>query len=88
MAESEAVQTAIMQTAIQAATAEVMMLRKEDSGLTSGTSTANVGEAHRHKHDRPVLREPFFNRKVTEKYAELLSFETEVTSIPYHKKAG
>ena len=49
MGESGAIQTAIMQLVIQAATAAVMALRKADTGLTSGISTASMGEAHRHR---------------------------------------
>ena len=56
MTESGAIQTAIIQVAIKAATVAVMVLREADAGPTSGTSMANVGEACRHRHDGPALR--------------------------------
>ena len=56
MAELEAIQTAVTQVVIQVATVAVMMLRKADAGPTSGTSTANVGQACRYRHNRPVLQ--------------------------------
>ena len=98
MAESEAIQTAVTQVAIQAATVAVV-LREADTGPTSGAIMANAGEACRQKHGRPALKQPLFNEKAPGKYAELLSFEMKVTNIlqtrtyklnderesPYHK---
>ena len=70
-----------MQLAIQAATAAVMKLREADTGTTSGTSMANVGEAHRHRYSRPALMQPSFNWNAPDKYVELLSFEMDVLNI-------
>ena len=42
MAESEAVQSTMMQSTIQAATAAVMMLREADTMPTSGASTDKI----------------------------------------------
>ena len=53
MAQSEASQTAIMQRAILAATAAVMVLKEADPGATSGNSTANMAEAHRPGYGSP-----------------------------------
>ena len=54
MAESEAIQTAVMQAAIQPSTVAVMALREADSGPTSGTSTKNIEEACRQRSGRPA----------------------------------
>ena len=76
-------QTAITQAAIQAATVAVKVLKEQDIGPTTGTNVANTEEAHRPRHGRPALRQPTFNWKAPDKYAELLNFEMEVLNILY-----
>ena len=78
MVESEAIQTAVTQAGIQAATVAQMELREADAGPTSGTSMAKVGEVHRHRNGRPALRELAFNWKAPDTCVEILSFEMEV----------
>ena len=56
MAESEKIQAGVMHVAIQVATVILMALREGDAGPTSGASTANVGEACRHRHGKPALK--------------------------------
>ena len=58
-----------------------MVMREADSGLTSATNTVSLGEACRHRHCRPALRQPSLNWNVPDKYTELLSLEKEVTNI-------
>ena len=81
MAESEAVHPVVMQVAIQAALAAVMVLQEAVSGSTSGPNMVNSGEAHKHRYGRPALRKAFFNYFAPVRYAELLSFEMGVTNI-------
>ena len=47
MADSEAIETIANQVAIQAVTAEVMVLTEADARPRSGTNTANPMEVHR-----------------------------------------
>ena len=77
MAESEAIQTAVMQVA----TLVVMVLREAYVGPTSGASMANAGEAFKHRYGRPALRQPSFDWSGPDKYVEQLSFEMEITNI-------
>ena len=69
MAESGAIQMAIMEAAIQTARAAVMALREADAGPPSGARTANVGEVHRPRHGGQALREQSFKWKAQDKYA-------------------
>ena len=55
MEESEAIQTVVMQAAIQAAMAAVMIMRT-DAGPPSSTNTVNQGNLWRHRHGRAALR--------------------------------
>ena len=71
MAESEAIQTAVVQVAIQAATAAVMAPREADTGPTLYTSTANTGEACRHMYGGPTLGQPLFPWKARDRYVEI-----------------
>ena len=64
MAESEAIKAAITQTAIQAATTSVMVLREADMRPASSTNTANLGEAKRPRHGRPALRHHHLTEKL------------------------
>ena len=61
--------------------AAVMAKKEADAEYPSGTNTASSGEAHRHRHGRPALRQPSFNWNVPNKYVELLCFEMEVMNI-------
>ena len=61
MAESEAIQAEVTQVAIWAAAAAVKVVREADTRLTSGTTIASTGETFRHRHGRPVLRQPSFD---------------------------
>ena len=81
MAELEAIQTVATQVAIQAAMAAVMVMMEVDAGPTSGTNAVSSGEACRHRHGVPALRQPSFNWNTPDDYVELLSFEMEVTNI-------
>ena len=49
MAESEAIQSAVTQVAIQTAIATVMLVREVDAGSMSGGGTANLRDASRQK---------------------------------------
>ena len=80
MAESEAIQTAIMHVDILAATVAVIALKEADTEPTSGASTTNAEEVHRPGHGRPALRQPSFDWKAPDKYVELLNFEIEITN--------
>ena len=84
MAETEAIQTTVMQVAIQAATVAVTMLRA-DAGAASGASMANEREAYKQRHGQPPLRQPSFDWNAPDKHVELLSFEVEVINILYTK---
>ena len=46
MLESEAIQTAVMQVAIQAATGAIVVLIVGDVGPTSGVNMVNIGEVY------------------------------------------
>ena len=70
-----------MTTAIQAATAAVMMLREAGTGPASGACTGNAGQVCRHRHGGPALRQPSFHCKVPDNYIELLSFDMEVMTL-------
>ena len=70
-----------MQVPIQTATVTVMVLKEADARLASDGSTANVGQAHRHRHGRAALRQTFFDLNAPDKYVELLCFEMEVTNM-------
>ena len=48
MAGSEAIQTVVMQVAIQATVAAVMVMRDADAGPTPGSNMVNLGETWRH----------------------------------------
>ena len=56
MAGSQAIQTVVIQVAVQATTVAVITLREADTGPTSGSNTSTAGEVHRTRNDRPVLR--------------------------------
>ena len=102
MAESEAIQTAITQVAIQLVTAAVMALREAETGPASGSSTANAEEVHRPRYGGPTLPQWSFNWKTPNKYVGLLNFEMDVTNtlqtriyelhdeekVSYYKKTG
>ena len=60
MAESKAIQSAVIVVVIQAATATVMALREADAGPRSGANTAIPREVHRERHGGPALKEPRF----------------------------
>ena len=81
MAESEAIQTAITQAAIQAATMAVKALKEAGTEPESGMSTANLRQAHRLRHGGPAIRQLSFKWKAPDTYVELLNFEMEVTNI-------
>ena len=71
MAQSEAMQTALMQLAIQTAMAAVLAMREVDAGTISVANMVNLGETHRHRHSGPALRQLSFNRNVPNKYVKL-----------------
>ena len=58
MEESEAIKTVVMQVAIQAALAAVIVLRDAGARPTSGINIGSSGEAHSHRFGRPALRQP------------------------------
>ena len=74
MAELDSMQTAITQTAINAATEEVMALKEADTGPVTGTNMAVMEELHRPRHGRPALRQPAFDWKAPDKYIDPLNF--------------
>ena len=78
LAESDVIQTVDTQAVNQAATAAVILMREADARPTTGTNTFNSGEAPRHGHGWPALRQPYFNWNAPDKYVEFLSFEMEV----------
>ena len=70
-----------MQAAIQAAMAAVTALRKVDTGPVSGTSTPSAGEACRHRHGVPNVRQESSDLKAPDIYVGHLDFEIEVMNI-------
>ena len=81
MAGLETIWTVVMQAAIQAAMAAVLAMRQADTSTASGTNTVSLGEACKHGHGVPALRQPSFNWNAADKYIILLRFEMEVTNI-------
>ena len=63
----------------------MVALTEADTGPTSATNMANVGEMHSYRYGRPALRQPSFDWKAPDKYVELLSFEMEVMNLLYTK---
>ena len=61
MAESEAIQTVVVEGTIQVAMAAVMVMRKADICFTSGTNAVSSEEVYRHRHGRPAFGQPSFN---------------------------
>ena len=61
MAESEAIWKVVMQVAIQAALAAVIVMREADAHSPSHTNVVSSGEVCRHRNGRPPLRKPSFN---------------------------
>ena len=59
----------------------VMVMGQADSRPTLGTNTVSLGEACRHRHGRPALRQPSFNWITTDKYGELLCFYMVVMNL-------
>ena len=86
MAESEAIQTAVIQADVQRARAAVLALREADSEPASGSRTANAGEPCRHRHGGSALRQPSFDWNAPDKFVELLKFEMEVANMLQTKK--
>ena len=72
MAESEATPTIVMQVAIKAGMAAVMVVREADTGPASDTNTFSSGEVCRHRHEGPALRQLSFNWNALDKYMEFL----------------
>ena len=58
MAKSGAIQTAIIQAAIQATKVAVLTVKEAEAMPTLSTSIANEGEKQRPKYGRPALRQP------------------------------
>ena len=79
MAESEAIQSIVMQMAIQVAMAVVIVMRGRHRAV-SGANIAIVGEACRQRHGEPVFKQLSFNWSAPDKHVELLHFEIEVTN--------
>ena len=81
MTGSEAIQAIVNKPAIQATTAVVIALGEADAGPRSSANTACPREVHRQRHGRPALKQPLLNWNASDKYVELLNFETEFTNI-------
>ena len=71
MAESEALQSIVKQSAIQTATVAVMVLRERDASA----NTASQGEVHRQRHGGSALKLLSFNWNAPGKYVDSLNFE-------------
>ena len=72
MANSEEMQVAIMQVAIQAATAVVRVMREAEPTVKPHTRKSNSEEYHRPRQAGPMMSQPAFNWKLPDRYVELL----------------
>ena len=58
-----------------------MALKEADMGPATGANMANMGQVHRPRHGRQVLRQLAFYWKAPDRYIELLNLGMEVTNI-------
>ena len=71
----------IMQIAIQAATAEVRVMREADMPAELQTSRSLPEEQHRPRQAVPMLSQSAFDWEVPDRYVEILNFEMKVTNV-------
>ena len=74
MANSEEMQAAITQVAIQVATVAVRAMREEDPPAEPHTGRTIFKEQCRPRQAGPMMSQQAFNWKVPDKYVELLNF--------------
>ena len=80
MVESEGIQEIVIQVAIQAMMAVMMVLGDADFEPWLAPP-ASLRGPQRQRYDRPTLEKPSFNWNAQDKYIELLNFEMEVMNI-------
>ena len=81
MTDSEVMQAAIMQVAVQAATVAVRVMREADQPAELHIRRS-ISEKHcRPRQARPIMSQPVFSWKALDRYVELLNFEMEAANV-------
>ena len=81
MVNSEELQAAITQVAIQEATMAVRAMKEAKLPTKPHTRRSNPEEHHRSRQAGPMMSQPAFNWKVPDRYVELLNFEMHVANV-------